>query len=250
MKEQFEPQKDIFIRHRHLIEWVQKNGGYLHPTAQIAFTSRKGFHALVMEGERLEAGSRVVGCPMPLTISVLNALDITPFSSNGSRFPKEFLHSQISQPESLQAFFLMEQLVLGNKSWWNPYIAALPTVQEIADSQFQSEEDLRWLDGTNLRTALDTHVGKWRAMYVTGMAQLKALGWSRISEGSYTWFVDLGMLLVTNVLIHFTGNGFSGQQQCIVVDLSLHKSSRTRYQQIKLECNIINVMTRSSAAAE
>lgn len=181
------PSNDAFDKHRRLIDWVLANDGFLHPEAQIAFSPRKGFHAIVMEGKTLASGTRVASCPLPVTLSVMNALQTRPFSNHGTSFPKAFLRNQISTPEALQAFFLMEQLVLGEKSWWAPYIATIPSVEDVNEMQFEDEADLRWLEGTNLKAGLSTQTAKWNKMYQKGMSQLMDMNWPNAVDGSYTW---------------------------------------------------------------
>ncbi|KIW49349.1 hypothetical protein PV05_11031 [Exophiala xenobiotica] len=187
MNEQVVANADVFRNHRRLVDWVLANDGYFHPHAQIAFSQRKGFHAVVVEGQRAVSGTRIASCPISTTISVLNALDIKPFSSHGSRFPESFLHSLSKNPESLQAFFLMDQLALGDKSWWAPYINTLPTVQEVTDLQFEEEADRIWLEGTNLKGGLSEQTAKWKEMYLQGVGQLKQLRWHNALNGAYTW---------------------------------------------------------------
>ena len=182
---------DVFHTHSVLVEWVLDNDGYFHPQAQIAFSPRKGYHAVVADGVTLEKGTRVASCPMPVTLSVLNALDISPFSSHGAVFPKPFLGSQAKTPESLQAFFLMEQLILGADSWWAPYIATLPTVEDITAMQFEEDADLMWLDGTNLKGGLSTQAAKWKEIYFQGLGQLRQMGWQNGINGSYTWYAAM-----------------------------------------------------------
>lgn len=181
--------KDMFAQHRHLIEWVLANNGYFHPDAQIAFSSRKGFHAVVATNTAMPSGAQIASCPMEVTMSVLNALDVKPFSSHGTCFPAAFLLAQAKRPESLQSFFLMEQLVLGDKSWWHPYVASLPTVEEVNDQQFDQAEDVIWLEGTNLKKAFETQSNKWRQLFDHGLEHLKRLEWPHALDKSYTWYV-------------------------------------------------------------
>ena len=101
---------DIFQHHRKLVRWVtQENEGYLHPDVRIAHSQDKGFHMVVAEGKCIQALTRVTSSPMTATLSVLNALDITPFKCHGSKFPAPFLRNNVMRPELLQAFFLMDQ---------------------------------------------------------------------------------------------------------------------------------------------
>jgi hypothetical protein len=183
------PAKDVFEKHRRLVQWVLDHDGYLDPHAQIAFSPRKGYHAIVREGASMTYGTRIASCPMPATLSVLNALDVDPFPNHGIEFPEPFLRTQSSRStESLQAFYLMEQLILGSTSWWAPYIATLPTVEDVTAMQFEEEADVAWLDGTNLKAGLSTQAAKWKEMYLQGSGQLRQLGWANALNGSYTWY--------------------------------------------------------------
>lgn len=192
MSEQVTAHQEIFDKHRRLVQWVLASDGFFHPNVQIAFSSRKGFHAVVVEGHDLPSGTRIASCPMSITLSVLNALDVAPFSNHGTRFPNSFLHSLASQPEILQTFFLMEQLILGDKSWWAPYIETLPTVDDVSRSQFEEEADLRWLEGTNLKGGFAAQDAKWKSMYLQGMELLKQSHWAHAVNGAYTWYVKKG----------------------------------------------------------
>lgn len=180
-------QPDIFERHGLLMQWVLQHSGVFHQHVQLAHSSRKGFHAVVAPGQTIAQGTRIAACPMELTLSVLNALDVHPFSSHGTRFPESFLSAQSTLPQSLQAFFLMDQLVKGQHSWWAPYIATLPTPQDISNLQFETPADLIWLQGTNLKAGLATQTDNWRNLFKSGLQQLCDLKWPNALNGSYTW---------------------------------------------------------------
>lgn len=180
--------EDVFNKHRRLVNWVLENDGYLEPNAQIAYRPRKGYHAVVVEGATLAKGTRIASCPMPATLSLLNALGVEPFSNHDTAFPVAFLRVQSQNPESLQAFYLMEQLVLGTASFWSPYIATLPTVEDVTAMQFEEEADVVWLEGTNLKGGIAVQTAKWKEMYLQGSGKLRQLGWANALNGSYTWY--------------------------------------------------------------
>lgn len=182
-------EQGLFARHQHLIDWVLDNNGYLHPDVEIAHSSAKGFHMLVADGKTVKPQTRVTSCPIACALSVLNVLNIAPFSDHGTRFPAEFLDNNISRPELLQAFFFMEQAVLGDKSWWAPYIQTLPTVDDVNALQFESEDDRQWLEGTNLASGWADLTVKWRGLYEKGLKELTTKSWPNAVSGSYTWYV-------------------------------------------------------------
>jgi hypothetical protein len=217
--------KDIFDKHRQLVQWVLANDGYLNPGAQIAFTVRKGFHVIAAgEGATLAKESRIASCPMSATMSVLNALSVQPFSDHGVTFPEPFLRSQSTQTESLQAFYLMEQLILGESSWWAPYLATLPSVEEVDTMQYEEEADTKWLEGTNLRGGVSAQTTKWKEMYLQGSGQLRQLGWANALNGSYTWYVwpprPVSRLTHTRSL----GQSSAGRLPCSAAGPSLRRS--------------------------
>jgi hypothetical protein len=177
----------LFSKHQKLIDWVLDNGGYLHPNVDIAYSSSKGYHMLVARDRTVTSQTRVTSCPMPCTLSVLNVLNIKPFSDHGTRFPPGFLYDNVSHPELLQAFFLMEQVIIEDDSWWAPYIRTLPTVQDVNGLQFESEDDQKWLTGTNLAAGLSQLMDKWKELYEAGLKQLQAAKWPSAVDGRYTW---------------------------------------------------------------
>lgn len=184
----FNVEDDLFQHHRRLVQWVtHENDGYLHPNVRIAHSIDKGFHMVVAGGKTIQALTRVTSSPMTATLSVLNALDVLPFRSHGSKFPLSFLRKNALRPESLQTFFLMEQYVLGDRSWWSPYIKTLPTLKDINDLQFDSRQDQTWLEGTNLKAAFRSQTAKWQEMYSKGLRELKILNWQPALDGRYSW---------------------------------------------------------------
>ena len=179
---------ELFRHHRVLIDWLTKeNQGYLFPDVRIAHSPSKGFHLIVAEDRAVEAQTRIVSCPMSATMSVLNALDITPFSCHGTKFPKAFLDNNIRRPEVLQTFFLMEQYLMADTSWWAAYIKTLPTPTNVDELQFETEEDIAWLEGTNLKAGFATQTTKWQSMYCNALRELKILGWPRALQSDYSW---------------------------------------------------------------
>src|SRR5271170_62491 len=175
---------DSLEPHRRLVSWVVQNEGYLHPDVEISFSTEQGFHVVVAKGKSIAAMTRIASCPMPATLSVLNALDIAPFRCQGTRFPAPFVRND---PNMVQNFFLMDQYVRGQKSWWAPYISTLPSPQDTKALSFTEEADIAWIEGTNLKAALLTQTEKWQAMYVAGLEQLKKLRWHTALQGLYTW---------------------------------------------------------------
>lgn len=174
-------------RIQRLIDWVRSQNGYLHPDVGIWYSQAEGYYVQVMEGKSIAARTRIASCPIACSLSVLNALDIEPFSCHGQKFPDQFLQQFINQPEVIQTFFLVEQLLLGKNSWWTSYIESLPTVDNINDLQYESERDLERIKGTNLEAGYNDLMEKWRGYYTGGMKVLQALHWPSETSSKCTW---------------------------------------------------------------
>lgn len=170
-----------------LILWVKREEGFLHPGVEVASDAgNRGFHVRVGAGQTIRPNTRIASCPISTTISVLNAMNIAPFSSRGTNFPKAFIDNQSFSV--VQYFFLIEQYLLGQKSWWAPYISAIPAPDAIDSMLFSDgSDDLRWLVGTNLKSAMAAQNEKWEELYLTALAQLEHLRWPNTEH--YTWYV-------------------------------------------------------------
>lgn len=170
-----------------LIQWVKREDGFLHPSVEVASDpGGRGFHIRVSAGQTIRPNTRIASCPISATMSILNAMNIAPFSSRGVNFPSSFINNQSFTV--VQYFFLMEQYLLGQKSWWAPYISAIPTPDAIDSMGFADDsEDMRWLAGTNLRGALAKQNEKWKELFTTASAHLKGLRWPNAE--CYTWYV-------------------------------------------------------------
>jgi hypothetical protein len=178
----------LFTSHAKLISWVSSNGGYLDSAVRIAHSTGRGYHIVAAPGHTVTSNTRITACPMSCSMSVLNAMNVAPFSSRCEKdFPQQFLNSNVADPEMLSTFFLMEQKVLGDKSWWVSYIETLPSIEDINALQFESDDDREWLRGTNLEAGWQDLTEKWRVKYEKGLKQLQTLGWESAVDGSYVW---------------------------------------------------------------
>ena len=177
----------LFDNHMQLVSWVLKNGGYFHPSVEIAHSDMGGYHVIVAKGRTVTPQTRISSCPMSCTLSVLNILNVAPFSNRGTVFPQSFLDAYLDCPELLQTFFLMEQYVLGKESWWVPYIKTLPSIDDANQLHFDSPEDLQWIKGTNLEVGYRELMSKWKGYYNQGLSALRASGWSVEKCDSYSW---------------------------------------------------------------
>lgn len=179
--------RDSFDNHNSLIRWVEANGGFIHPNLQLNYSSSKGYHGTVKEGSSIAAHTRITSCPVPVMLSVLNVLDIPPFRQHGTRFPEPFIHRYQFATDILQAFYLMEQYILGAQSFWSPYLRSLPSLADVDELQYEAEEDLVWIRGTNLEAAIVARTRKWFSQFEEANTFLRDLGWDSSRSGKYTY---------------------------------------------------------------
>lgn len=142
-----------------LIEWASSHGATLHPSLEVARDERSGAGFRVKQGAALSAGDPVATCPMPLSLSYLNALPSppAPFHKDASSppFPEAFLRS--APPHVVGRFFLVQQYLRGQESHWWPYIRSLPQPDDSASwtlPPFWEEDDRELLEGTNLEVSI------------------------------------------------------------------------------------------------
>lgn len=135
----------------------------------------------------LLSGTTIAKCPIAMTISYLNVLDSTTQLRGGAvKFPPQFIEAL--EPDVVTAFFLVDQCLRGEESFWARYIQSLPRMGQMTTAQYFEGEDLEWLRGTNLFQARERRLEAWREMYEKGMEVLRSSGFEGC-EG-YTWLVS------------------------------------------------------------
>ena len=159
--------------------WFLANGGYLHPSIEIA-SGDDGNHVRVKQDHVLLPGSLVVSCPHELIISWPGV--------NRHHFPD--VHSTLA-PYVATRLFLMKQCLLKEQSPWWPYINSLP--RSFNTPLWYDENDLVWLRGTNLGNAKEVREEAWRQEYEHVMQSLFAKGLESEQRRLWTWFVISGL---------------------------------------------------------
>ena len=159
--------------------WFLTNGGYLHPSVDIA-SGDEGNIVRVKRDRTLLPGSMVVSCPHELTISWPGI--------NRYHFPH--VHSTFT-PHIATRLFLMKQYLLREQSPWWPYINSLP--RSFSTPLWYDEDDLIWLRGTNLGKAKEIREDAWRQEYENAMQLLFADGFGLEKIPLWTWFVIKGI---------------------------------------------------------
>ena len=164
--------------------WFLAHGGYINPSIEIAEDQITGRYMRVVDGEDLGAGSLIVSCPHELTISWLNVIKGS--ETFLSQFDlREGYHA--INPVVIVRFFVMNEYLKGEKSFWWSYIRSIPQPTEaqlLGTPLYYDDEDWVWLHGTNLEHAARKTERMWCNEYDEVMQSLiridgsLANGWS------------------------------------------------------------------------
>ncbi|GAM87928.1 hypothetical protein ANO11243_059560 [Dothideomycetidae sp. 11243] len=159
-----------------LLAWLQSHGGYLHKSTRLARDGQKGCHLQAQED--LPSGTLIVHVPHTLVLSCLNAMvddSLPALKSNADSF----------SVEALGVFYLMAQWLRRDTSFWKPYLEILNSPETGFNTPFWfSENDLVWLQGTDLLTSFEMRRDKWQTYWRDGTAILYADG---MDVSQYTW---------------------------------------------------------------
>ncbi|MCJ1280834.1 hypothetical protein MMC26_000151 [Xylographa opegraphella] len=104
-------------------------------------------------------------------------------------WPEEFMSCFMQSPEVLTRFFLMEQFLIAENSFWYPYIRMLPQPADDAldTPMFYTSEDCAWIRGTNLEGARKARLGQWKQEYQKAVDLLKSSDMSRYELLRENW---------------------------------------------------------------
>ncbi|KAH6897382.1 hypothetical protein B0T10DRAFT_184040 [Thelonectria olida] len=138
-----------------LVSWATSHGAHLHPSLEVYQDAQTGlsFRVSPDAAEGTKPFDAIVSLPTSLTLSYLNAL---PGSKNDPKpFPAEFLDQ--TPPHVIGRFVLIKHYLVGDESFWAPYVRALPQPGEV-DSwslpPFWPSDDAELLEGTNVEVGI------------------------------------------------------------------------------------------------
>ena len=166
--------------------WFILSGGSIHPSAEIVSTSSGITLRVKQDAAPIEPGGTIVSTPLALTLSYGNAklsTSLQPLVQAGE--------SAINQVILLR-FFLIEQYLLKDDSFWWPYLQILPHLDDkdaMKTPMWYDEEDFEWVAGTNLGNAASARKTAWRQEYTRAM-ELLDQGNMLPSQDIWTWFVS------------------------------------------------------------
>lgn len=173
-----------------LVEWATNHKAHLHPTVEIYQDSQTGLSFRVKRDAKSgpEPYEPIVTLPTSLTLSYLNAL-----SDKETPFPTSFL--QQTPPHVIGRLFLVKQYLLGDKSFWWPYIQALPQPDHFSAwslPPFWLSDEVELLEGTNVEVGIEKIKTDVKREFQAAMKLLTAEGWdqsllSQFSKTLYRW---------------------------------------------------------------
>jgi hypothetical protein len=119
----WEPPREVLIQ--ELISWGIEHQAYLNPHVEIYEDPRTGMS--FRAAKELPPQSNIVTCPYQVSLSYLNAIEAPEFCRHSVPFPRNFLDTlSKDDPNIIGHFFLMQQYMLREKSFWWAYIRLLP----------------------------------------------------------------------------------------------------------------------------
>ncbi|KAJ4323559.1 hypothetical protein N0V84_004300 [Fusarium piperis] len=192
-QQQPECSSDAEKNYERFIKWARNNGAYFHPSLKFIVTPNRGAEVLVT-GQAIKPFETLFTVPYGISLSYFNAVSAgalgSPYLPRSESLPEEYLQST-SDHDTINAVFLVQQYLLGENSFWHPYIQILPQPGDAKDSAIPllwPEEDLLWLRGTCLEEAVakqkTDHMRRW-----TGAIEaLQRCGWN---TSQYT--LELGL---------------------------------------------------------
>ena len=170
------------------VQWYVHHGGYIHPALEVVENYPHGLSMRVgVDGDAIRSKTAILSCPHAVTISYCNAMRIEPFETHSESFPSAFL--QQASPRTVTVFFLSQQYLLGEQSFWWPYLRILPQpsdTSKLCTPLWFSDEDTVWLRGTNVEKGCSDRVYEWKKQWAEGVYILDAAGWN---TEDYAWWV-------------------------------------------------------------
>ncbi|KAH7409211.1 hypothetical protein BKA64DRAFT_693225 [Cadophora sp. MPI-SDFR-AT-0126] len=155
-----------------LLSWGQEHGTSLAPDVEIYQDPVTGlsFRAL----QNIPPGTNLVNCSFQTTLSYLNTTELSSaFQSHSPPFPPNFVNSlKGHDPNIVGHFFLIQQYLLGAKSFWWHYIRLLPqpdTPEALGLPVWWPEADLAFLNGTNAEPPIKKRKALWEEEWKRGI---------------------------------------------------------------------------------
>ena len=183
-------------------KWFSANGGFLNSSAQIMEVEEGRHYVRVGPGYEVGENETLISCPNDLSFNFATCCK-RDASKSVSKIDMRSLQQNIAV-----RLALMEQYLLGQESFWWPYISILPqpfhksthlgnsakdAVCHMPSQSFHTplyfnDEDLLWLIGTNLGGAVRERGKAWEEEFEMAKDALKSLDdadmalWTRLAQ--------------------------------------------------------------------
>ncbi|EFE30808.1 SET domain protein [Trichophyton benhamiae CBS 112371] len=169
---------------QELVNWITTLGGGLNPAVEIHRDDKQGSCLRVRSNEALAASTVVARCPISATMSIINVKNLDP-----NLPPHDFHYSDILsqrvRKSIILAFFMVHEQLKGRDSHWWPYLATLPRASELTSALFYQDNDLEWLQGTNLYQTHQAYRNAVKEEYDSAISILRDEGFLAVE--SYRW---------------------------------------------------------------
>lgn len=177
-----------------LTRWFVENGGHLNEAIEMVHCLEYGYH-YVAQSRPIGPQEVVCKCPFSLTLSHLNVMRESPVGIRNN-FSCSVCSRLIQITEinrsTIAAFFLAEQRLKGEDSFWFPYIQLLPSEADMTTPLWFTDEERCYLRGTNLlsndtspeQTSLGRQKSLFKDQWALGISELEAAG---ESTSNFTW---------------------------------------------------------------
>jgi len=172
-----------------LIDWGAANHAILNSSIEIYQDPITGLSFKATQN--LPPNTNIVTCSYQISLSYLNAIEAPYFPSHSSTFPQQFLDVLgEDDPNIIGHFFLMQQYLMREKSFWYLYIRILPQPRDaknLAIPIWWPEEDRRFLAGTNAEPPIEKRQALWREEWRRGRELMKGEEWEEYGYELYQW---------------------------------------------------------------
>ncbi|KAI9806784.1 MAG: hypothetical protein M1825_006242 [Sarcosagium campestre] len=177
-------------KHNDLLNWAKEYGAIVHGSLEVVVDDDSGAHMRVKrDTPSIDGRTVLLACPHALSISYLNAIECLPFVSHSKRLPDAFIKAL--SKHTVTVFFLCQQYLLRDDSFWWPYLRTLIPPEEgekLGTPLWFSETDKQWFRGTNMKVGYEDREKEWHSQWAEGVRLLQGDGWS---TERYTWRLAL-----------------------------------------------------------
>jgi hypothetical protein len=177
-----------------LVDWAQGHGAKIHKQVEIYNDEDFGIAVRVRiaepgAGGALLPNSGVLSCPFNISLSYLNAINRFPaLRAHSLCFPSRFI--KVLDAHVIGHFFLIQQYLNVETSYWGPYIGSLPQPDEhekLGTPLYFTASDLEWIRGTDLELAWNQRKQMWRDDWEKGCQILNCAPEWEPWRGRWTW---------------------------------------------------------------